>query len=70
MNDCSLEADEIDEVLLVGGTTRIPKVKEKLKRIFRDIELNESLPKDEAVAMGAAIQAGMIEASNYVGGGH
>ena len=52
--------DKIDEVLLVGGTTRIPSVQEKIKEIF-GIEPSKSVNPDEAVAEGAAIQGGVLK---------
>ncbi len=56
LNDAGLKVSEIDTVLLVGGTTKIPLVKETLKRKFLKEPLYEVNP-DEAVACGAAIQA-------------
>merc|ERR1712076_32918 len=52
--------DEIDEVLLVGGMTRIPKVNDVVKTIYQK-EASKSVNPDEAVAMGAAIQAGVLK---------
>lgn len=51
--------DKIDEVILVGGTTRIPSVQEKIKSIFK-IEPSKGVNPDEVVAEGAAIQGGVI----------
>ncbi|MGC9453513.1 MAG: molecular chaperone DnaK [Phycisphaerae bacterium] len=59
MSDAKLSAGEIDEVLLVGGSTRIPKVREITKEIFGK-EPNKSINPDEAVALGAAIQGGIL----------
>ena len=58
--------DKIDEILLVGGSTRIPFVKEWLKRFSRKDHLNESLNPDEAVAIGAAKMAEIL----FAQGGH
>lgn len=48
--------DEIDEIVLVGGSTRIPKVQELLKVYFGGKEPNKGVNPDEAVAYGAAVQ--------------
>ena len=55
-----MEVDEIDEVVIVGGTTRIPKVQEELKRIFNKEHLYNSVNPDEAIARGAAVMAAQI----------
>ncbi len=57
--DASLRADQIDEVLLVGGQTRAPKVSEIVRKVFGR-EANRAINPDEGVAMGAAIQTGII----------
>jgi molecular chaperone DnaK len=57
--DAALSADQIDEVLLVGGQTRAPKVSEVVRRVFNK-EPNRAVNPDEGVAMGAAIQTGII----------
>ncbi len=59
MNDASLKANEINEILLVGGSTRIPKIQDMVKEIFNK-EPNHSINPDEAVAIGAAIQADIL----------
>ena len=59
ISDAGLQASEIDEVILVGGMTRMPAVQEKVKSIFGK-EPSRSVNPDEAVAMGAAIQAGVL----------
>ena len=56
MKDAELSASDIDEVILVGGSTRIPKVQELVKALF-DREPHRGVNPDEVVAMGAAIQA-------------
>src|SRR5471030_2313830 len=60
INDAGLKASEIDEVILVGGMTRMPKVFETVKQIFGR-EPNRSVNPDEVVAIGAAIQAGVLK---------
>ena len=57
--DAGLSAREVDEVILVGGMTRMPAVQEKVKEIFGR-EPSRSVNPDEAVALGAAIQAGVL----------
>lgn len=59
IKDAGLSASEIDEVILVGGSTRIPMVQEKVKAIFGK-EPNHSVNPDEVVALGAAIQGGVL----------
>ena len=59
LSDASLRPDQIDEVLLVGGQTRAPKVAELVRRVFGR-EPNRSVNPDEGIAMGAAIQTGII----------
>jgi molecular chaperone DnaK len=57
--DAGLKPEQIDEVLLVGGQTRAPKVSEVVRRVFGK-EPNRSVNPDEGIAMGAAIQTGII----------
>lgn len=59
MADAGVTADQIDEVLLVGGSSRMPKIQEIVKQIFGK-EGNRSVNPDEAVAVGAAIQGGVL----------
>jgi len=61
LTDSKLGKGEIHEVVLVGGSTRIPKVQEILKDFFNGKELNKSINPDEAVAYGAAVQAAILE---------
>jgi molecular chaperone DnaK len=60
LKDAGLTANEIDEVVLVGGMTRMPKVLAEVKSFFGK-EPNKSVNPDEVVAMGAAIQAGVLQ---------
>src|ERR1700736_2194820 len=60
LKDAGLRASEIDEVILVGGMTRMPKVIETVKQFFGK-EPNRSVNPDEVVAIGAAIQAGVLK---------
>lgn len=59
LKDAGLSKDQIEEVVMVGGSTRIPKVKELVKQIFGK-EPNHSVNPDEVVALGAAVQAGVL----------
>ncbi len=59
IKDAGLSPSEINEVVLVGGSTRIPKIQEKVKEIFEK-EPNHSVNPDEVVALGAAIQGGVL----------
>ena len=60
MKDSKLDKSDIDDIVLVGGSTRIPKIKQMLARFFNDKELCNSVNPDEAVAYGAAIQAAIL----------
>ena len=60
LDDAGLQSEQIDEVLLVGGQTRAPKVTELAKKVFGR-EPNRAVNPDEGVAMGAAIQTGIIQ---------
>ncbi|MDC3100247.1 molecular chaperone DnaK [Candidatus Pelagibacter sp.] len=60
LKDAGLSASEIDEIVLVGGMTRMPKIIEEVKNFFGK-EPNKSVNPDEVVAMGAAIQAGVLQ---------
>jgi molecular chaperone DnaK len=60
LKDCDLKADDIDRILLVGGSTRIPAVQEAIKKFFGGRLPDRSVNPDEAVALGAAIQGGVL----------
>ncbi len=60
MEDADVESADLDEVILVGGTTRVPAVREHVQAIT-GLQPDKSVSPDEAVALGAAIQAGSIE---------
>ncbi|KAF2354849.1 Heat shock protein 70 family [Trinorchestia longiramus] len=64
ITDAGLEASAIDEIVLVGGSTRIPKIKENLQKFFHGKKLNESINADEAVAHGAALHAAALVTSS------
>jgi len=61
LKDSGLKKSEIDEVVLVGGSTRIPKVQKLVKDFFNGKEPNRGINPDEAVAFGAAVQAGILQ---------
>ena len=58
MRDAKLDKSSISDIVLVGGSTRIPKVQKLLQDFFNGKELNKSINPDEAVAYGAAVQVG------------
>jgi molecular chaperone DnaK len=57
LKDAKLNPEQIDEVILVGGSTRVPMVKKLVKDLFKGKEPNQSVNPDEVVAIGAAVQA-------------
>ncbi len=60
LKDADLQPKDIDRILLVGGSTRIPAVQRAIQTFFGGKELDRSVNPDEAVAMGAAVQAGVV----------
>jgi heat shock protein 5 len=60
LEDGGMEKEEVDEVVLVGGSTRIPKVQQLLKEYFNGKEPSKGVNPDEAVAYGAAVQGGIL----------
>merc|ERR1711975_152242 len=64
LEDSGLKKSDVDEIVLVGGSTRIPKVQKLIKDFFGGKELSRGINPDEAVAYGAAVQAGIL--SNVV----
>ena len=60
LNDAKMSKSDIDEIVLVGGSTRIPRIQELLSDYFGGKSLNKSLNPDEAVAYGAAVQAAIL----------
>jgi len=57
LDDANMKKDDIHEIVLVGGSTRIPKVQQLIKDFFNGKEPNKGVNPDEAVAYGAAVQA-------------
>lgn len=60
IKDAKLTKTQIDDIVLIGGSTRIPKIQTLLSNMFPNKELNKSINPDEAVAYGAAIQAAIL----------
>lgn len=60
LDDGDMKKQEVNEIVLVGGSTRIPKVQQLLKDFFNGKELNKGINPDEAVAYGAAVQGGIL----------
>lgn len=67
MEDSGLKKEDIDDIVLVGGSTRIPKVQELVKEYFNKKEPSRGINPDEAVAYGAAVQAGVISGVDDTG---
>lgn len=64
LKDAALSVADIDEVIMVGGSTRVPLVKDSVKAFFKKEKLNDTLNPDEVVALGAAIQADILAGNN------
>merc|ERR1712158_28421 len=60
MEDADMQKKDIDEIVLVGGSTRIPKIQQLVKEYFNGKEPSRGINPDEAVAYGAAVQAGVL----------
>ncbi|XP_067863022.1 heat shock cognate 71 kDa protein-like [Heptranchias perlo] len=60
LRDAKMDKSQIHEIVLVGGSTRIPKIQKLLQDLFNGKELNKSINPDEAVAYGAAVQAAIL----------
>ena len=65
MRDAKLDKSAINDIVLVGGSTRIPKVQKLLSDFFGGRELNKSINPDEAVAYGAAVQAAILSGDKH-----
>jgi heat shock protein 5 len=66
LEDAKLKKEDIDEIVLVGGSTRIPKIQSLLREFFNGKELNKGINPDEAVAYGAAVQAAVLTGESDV----
>jgi len=60
LQDAKISKNEVNEIVMVGGSTRIPKIQALLSQFFNGKELNKSINPDEAVAWGAAVQAAVL----------
>jgi molecular chaperone DnaK len=60
IKDSELEIEEIDRIILVGGSTRIPAVQKAIQSVFGNLPIDRSVNPDEAVALGAAVQGGVL----------
>lgn len=65
LKDAKVRKEQIDDVVLVGGSTRIPKIQSLLQGMFQGKELNKSINPDEAVAYGAAVQAAVLAGDSH-----
>ena len=68
LKDAGVKKEEVDDVVLVGGSTRIPKVQQMLKDFFNGKEPSKGINPDEAVAWGAAVQGGVLSGDESLGG--
>ena len=66
--DADMKKSDIDEIVLVGGSTRIPKIQQLVKEFFNGKEPSRGINPDEAVAYGAAVQAGVLSPDEDPGG--
>lgn len=67
LEDADLKKTDIDEIVLVGGSTRIPKIQQLVKEFFNGKEPSRGINPDEAVAYGAAVQAGVLSGEEDTG---
>merc|ERR1712170_26769 len=65
MRDAKMDKSSINDIVLVGGSTRIPKIQKLLQDFFNGKELNKSINPDEAVAYGAAVQAAILTGESH-----
>jgi heat shock protein 5 len=65
LKDASMAKKQVHEVILVGGSTRIPKVRQLLKEFFNGKEPSHDVNPDEAVAFGATVQAGILTGQDF-----
>merc|ERR1712223_1778506 len=67
LEDADMQKKDVDEIVLVGGSTRIPKVQQLVKEFFNGKEPSRGINPDEAVAYGAAVQAGVLSGEENTG---
>jgi len=65
LKDAKMEAHEIDDIVLIGGSTRIPRIQEMLSQFFGGRQLCRSINPDEAVAYGAAVQGAILSGKRF-----
>ena len=65
LKEANVTREEVDDVVLIGGSTRIPKIRNMLKNLFRESRINCAINPDEAVACGAAIQAAILNGEQH-----
>ena len=65
LEDAAVKIKDVDELVLVGGSTRIPKVQELLRTYFKGKEPSRGINPDEAVAYGAAVQGGILSGEAF-----
>ncbi len=65
LRDAKIDKSQVDEIVLVGGSTRIPKIQKMVSEFFNGKELNKSINPDEAVAYGAAIHAAILSGDTF-----
>lgn len=63
LKNARMDKSKIDDVVLIGGSSRIPKIQQLLQELFEGIEIHKSINPDEAVAHGAALQATILQVS-------
>ncbi|KAF8562789.1 hypothetical protein P879_09924 [Paragonimus westermani] len=68
IKDSRMEQNQIDMAVRVGGSTRIPKIQQVIKRFFNGKETRLGINPDDAVANGAAVQAGVLSGTESTGG--
>jgi heat shock protein 5 len=68
LDDADMQKHEVHEIVLVGGSTRIPKVQQLIKEFFNGKEPSKGINPDEAVAFGAAVQGGILSGESETGG--
>lgn len=69
LKDAEIEKDKIEDIILVGGSSRIPKIQQLVREFFNGKEVNVSMNPEEAVALGAAVQAAILDGhdNNFTG---
>ena len=67
IQDSGMSRDSIDEIVLVGGSTRIPKIQQLVKNFFNGKDPSKGINPDEAVAYGAAVQGGILSGEDEFG---